>query len=429
MNTRFLRLLAFALLCSVVAALSVRASSLADNPKVKAALALAAQIEPQTIEQQIAFCEIPAPPFTEQVRADYAKAEFIRLGLENVRIDEEGNVLGERPGKNPDQLLVFSAHLDTVFPEGTDTTVKREGALLIAPGITDDCRGLAVLWAVIKVLQETRLETDGTILFVATVGEEGLGDLRGVRHLFKSDLAKKITQFISLDGTGLGVTSGAVGSHRYEVTFHGPGGHSYGAFGLVNPIHALGRTIAKIAEFQVPVDPKTTFNVGTIEGGTSVNAIPHTAILQMDMRSPDAESLDKVDAMFQAAVQEAVAEENAFWAKHNVNPVSRSVNNAQPITATVKSVGNRPTGKVSDDAPILEAVRRANAALGIADRFAASSTDSNIPISLGVPAVTLSSGGKGVGAHSLDEKFDMTDSAQGTQRALLTLLEIVGLAK
>ena len=425
MNSKLLRILTLAL--PLAAIVPSQAASL-DRTDVKAALAFVKDLEPETLEQQVAFCEIPAPPFTEQARAAYAKEQFIKLGLKNVHIDKEGNVLGERPGKNPDQMLVFSAHLDTVFPEGTDTKVKREGNMLIAPGISDDCRGLAALWAVARTLQETNLQTDGTIMFVATVGEEGAGDLRGVRHLFNSDLAKRITQFISLDGTDLGVTSGAVGSHRYEVTFHGPGGHSYGAFGLVNPIHALGRAVAKIADFELPAEPKTTFSVSMLSGGTSVNAIPHTTAFLIDMRSADAEALDAIDARFQTAVHQAVAEENAFWAKNNHNRVSRTINNAQPITADIKLIGDRPTGKVSEDSPILEAIRRANASLDIENRFGASSTDSNIAISLGVPAATLSAGGKGYGGHSLDEKFDSTDSYIGTQRALLAALEIVGLA-
>lgn len=427
MKTNLLRL--FALALPLAALLPASAASLADRTDVKAALAFIEKLEPETIEQQIAFCEIPAPPFTEQARAEFTRQEFIKLGLQNVRIDKEGNVLGERPGTNPDQVLILSAHLDTVFPEGVDTTVKRDGNVLIAPGIGDDSRGLAVMWAVARALQETKLQTEGTIIFVGTVGEEGEGDLRGVRHLFNSDMAKRITQFISIDGTGLGVTSGAVGSHRYEVTFRGPGGHSYGAFGLVNPIHALGRAIAKISNLTVPADPKTTFNVGMIGGGTSVNSIPHTAAMMIDMRSPDADSLNEIDARIQKAITEAVAEENAFWAEHTHNPVSRTVNNAQPVKAEIKLIGDRPTGKVSDTSPILQAVRRANAAMNIENRFGASSTDSNIPIALGVPAVTLSGGGAGFGAHSLDEKFDTTDSYLGTQRALLVALEIVGLTQ
>lgn len=299
--------------------------------------------------------------------------------------------------------------------------------MLKAPGIADDSRGLAVVLAVARALQETRIKTEGTVIFVGTVGEEGLGDLRGVRHLFEKELKGRITHFISMDGTGLGVTNGAVGSYRYRVTFRAAGGHSYGVFGLVNPIHALGRAVEKISRFEVPESPKTTFNVGIIEGGTSINSIAHTAAMEVDMRSVGAAELDAVDAKFRVAIADAVNEENAFWATRARNPVARTTNRGTPVTAEIKRVGLRPTGRVPDDSPILPAVRRANAALGIPDRFDAGSTDSNIPISLGIPAVTLRSGGDGTGNHALNEQFDAKDSHLGTQRAFLALLEIVGI--
>lgn len=404
------------------------AAPLAEHPQVRAALDFIQGHEPATLDEQVRLCEIPAPPFKEAVRAEYYRAKFTELGLHDVRIDSEGNVLGLRPGRNPARLFVFSAHLDTVFPEGTDTKVRRDGTLLKAPGIADDCRGLAVLLTVARALQDSKLQTDASILFVGTVGEEGLGDLRGVKHLFGKEFPGRITEFVSLDGTDLGVNTAAVGSYRYRVAFRSAGGHSFGAFGLVNPIHALGRAIAKISNLQVPSDPKTTFNVGTIEGGTSVNSIAHTATMEVDMRSVSATELDKVDALFRTAIDDAVRDENAFWTKNATNPIARLTNTRNPVTATVERVGERPTGRVDDNAPILLAVRRANAALGITDRFEPGSTDSNIAISLGIPAVTIRSGGKSLGAHSLHEQFDSTDSHLGTQRAFLALLEIAGLA-
>ncbi len=407
---------------------STIAAPVADAPAVKAALEFIARNEPAVIAEQIRLCEIPAPPFAETERATYYAGKFRELGLQDVRIDTEGNVLGVRPGRDPDNILVFSAHLDTVFPAGTDVTVRREGTTLYAPGISDDCRGLAVVIGVIEALNAADITTDGTVIFVGTVGEEGLGDLRGVRHLFEKELAGKIDSFISMDGTGLHATTGAVGSHRYEVTFSAAGGHSYGAFGQVNPIHALGRAIAKISAFEMAAEPKATFNVGMIGGGTSVNSIARTASFQIDMRSPSAAALENTDALFRAAVAAAVEEENEFWKTHAHSPAARAVNAASPVVADIKQVGLRPTGDVPADSPIIAAVRRANASMGVEDRFGSSSTDSNIPISLGVPAVTLGGGGRGAGAHALDEKFDTTDSHLGTQRALLTLLEIVSLA-
>ena len=414
-------------LASSLAALAAPAS-VAERPVIRAALAVLERTEPETLNEQARICEIPAPPFEEKVRGEYFRKKFLELGLQNVRVDAEGNVLGERPGRNTTTRLVFSSHLDTVFPAGTDTRVKRQGTILKAPGIADDCRGLAVMLAVIRALKEGKFATEGTVVFVATVGEEGLGDLRGVRYLFEKELKGQITHFISLDGTGLGAASGAVGSNRYRVTFEAAGGHSYGQFGLVNPIHALGRAVEKISRLEVPDSPKTTFNVGMISGGTSVNSIARTATMEIDMRSVSATELEKIDATFRAAVASAVKEENEFWAAHARNPLARVTNSRTPVTAKIESVGRRPTGRVSDDAPILQAVRRADAALGIPSRFDASSTDSNIPISLGIPAVTLRSGGDGTGNHALDEQFDSKDSYRGTQRAFLALLEIVGLA-
>lgn len=426
MHARFFRMAL--VLAAVSATLSAQGSSIASQPKVRDALAFLQRVEPETLDEQARICEIPAPPFAEKNRAEYYRKRFVELGLKDVRIDAEGNVHGVRPGRSATPLLVFSAHLDTVFPAGVDTKVKRIGTVLKAPGIADDSRGLAVLLAVVRGLQESKLATAGTVIFVGTVGEEGLGDLRGVRHLFEKELKGKITHFISLDGTGLGSANGAVGSNRYRVTFSAAGGHSYGQFGLVNPIHALGRAMEKIARIEVPENPKTTFNIGVIGGGTSVNSIARTATMEIDLRSVSADELAKIDASFHAAVAAAVKEENEFWATRTRNPVARVANSRTPLTAAIESVGRRPTGRVADDAPILQAVRRADAALGIVTKMDASSTDANIPISLGIPAATLRSGGDGTGNHALDEQFESTDSHRGTQRAFLALLEIVGLA-
>src|SRR5687767_11896693 len=249
-------------------------AKLLSDPAIKAALEAIRASEPQTIDDQVRLCEIEAPPFKEAKRAEAYARMFREAGLQNVRIDKEGNVLGDRPGAQSRPRLVFSAHLDTVFPEGTDVKVKREGNLLRAPGIGDDCRGLAVVLAVVRAMNQARVQTPGTITFVGTVGEEGLGDLRGVKYLFNEGMKGQIDRFVSIDGTGLGITHIAVGSLRYRVTFKGPGGHSYGAFGRIpNPLHALGRAVETISQFEVPADPKTTFNVGRVGGGTSVNAI------------------------------------------------------------------------------------------------------------------------------------------------------------
>src|SRR5262245_45045149 len=417
---QFDRCLKIALFLLTACALDVQAQSqitsqIFSSPGVRRALEYLKTIEPETINDQIRACEIPSPTFQEQKRAEYFKQLFTELGLKNVRIDGAGNVIGERPGASGGVTLVLAAHLDTVFPEGTDVKVKRDGQVLSGPGIGDDCRGLAVILAVARALNEAKIETEGTILFVADVGEEGLGDLRGVRHLFDNELKGKITHFISVDGTGLKVTNTAVGVVRYRVTFHGPGGHSYGAFGLASPIHALGRAIEKSSRFQVPRQPKTTFNVGRIEGGTSVNAIAHTAWMEVDMRSESVAELQKLEAEFKRATLEALDEENARGEGPN------------KLSVEMKIVSQRPAGATPADSPIVKIAMEADAALGIKTKLTSGSTDSNIPISLGVPAITIDGGGEGRGAHSLNESFDTTDSHIGTQRALLILLGIVGI--
>jgi len=324
---------------------------LISDAAVKAAVEAIRAAEAQTIEDQVRICEVEAPPFKEAKRAEVYARMFREAGLQNVRIDKEGNVLGDRPGSQPRPRLVFSAHLDTVFPEGTDVGVKRDGAILRGPGIGDDCRGLAVVLAVIRAMNQAKVQTPGPITFVGTVGEEGLGDLRGVKYLFNEGLKGQIDRFVSIDGTGLGITHVAVGSLRYRVTFKGPGGHSYGAFGLSNPMHALGRAVATIAQFEVPADPKTTFNVGRMGGGTSVNAIPFDAWFEMDMRSASPSALEALDTKFKRAVDDAVRDEDARW-KKSVLSVDKAL------------VGTRPAGQTPANSPIVQAAVSVTRALG-----------------------------------------------------------------
>lgn len=386
-------------------------SKLLQDAPIKTALEGIRAAEPQTIETQISVCEVEAPPFKETKRGEALAKLFREAGLQNVRTDKAGNVLGDRHGAQPRPHLVFTAHLDTVFPEGTDVRVKRDGQILRGPGIGDDCRGLAVMLAVIKTMNQAKIQTPGSITFVATVGEEGLGDLRGVKQLFNDTLKGTIDRFVSIDGTGLGITHVAVGSLRYRVTFKGPGGHSYGAFGLSNPIHALGRAMAAVADFQVPKEPKTTFNVGRIGGGTSVNAIPFEAWMEVDMRSADPASLKAVDLKFNKAVDDAARAEDARWGK-NVIKVDKQL------------VGSRPAGETSPESPIVRAAISVTRALSFPVSLDEGSTDSNIAMSMGVPAITIDGGGRGTGAHALDEAFDPTDSWKGSQRALLLCIAL-----
>jgi tripeptide aminopeptidase len=391
---------------------SQAAADLLKDPAVKAAIDAAKENEPQTIEDQVRFCEVPAPPFKETARGALLKAAFEQLGLQNVRVDKGGNVLGDRIGAAPRPRFVIAAHLDTVFPEGTDVTVKRDGTVLRGPGIGDDCRGLAVLVATVRALKQANVQTPGSITFVADVGEEGLGDLRGMKQLFNETMKGGIDRFVSIDGTGVSITNVAVGSHRYRVTFKGPGGHSFGAFGLANPIGAMGRAIAKIADLQVPREPKTTFNVGRVGGGTSVNAIPFEGWMEVDMRSSDAASLASVDANFHKAVDSAVVEENERWGRPRM------------ITVTKDLVGDRPAGSTPEDAPIVQTTLAVNRALGFPASLGEGSTDSNLAMSLKIPAVTIGGGGRGTGAHALEEAFDTTDAWQGTQRAVLLTIAL-----
>jgi acetylornithine deacetylase/succinyl-diaminopimelate desuccinylase-like protein len=384
---------------------------LLQDTAVRSALDALRAAEPQTIEDQIRLCEVEAPPFKEAKRAQLYAQLFREAGLQNVRIDKEGNVLGEKRGTQARPHLVFSAHLDTVFPEGTNVTVKREGTLLRGPGIGDDCRGLAVVLAVARAMVKGNIQTPGTITFVGDVGEEGLGDLRGVKYLFREGMKGQIDRFVSVDGTGLGITHIAVGSLRYRVTFKGPGGHSYGAFGMVNPIHALGRAMARIGDFQVSTEPKTTFSVGRIGGGTSVNAIPYEAWAEVDMRSADQASLTSLDAKFHKAVDDAVADENARWG-------------SRQLTVEKTLVGDRPAGRTPATAPIVTAAVAVSKALNLPVSLDEGSTDSNIPMNMGIAAITIDGGGRGRGAHALDESFDSTDSWQGTQRALLLAIAL-----
>lgn len=398
---------AFIFLSLAAALFAQDASRLMEDPTIKAALDAVKRNEPHFIEEQVRICEIPAPPFHEEARGKELERLFKGLGLQNVRTDKAGNVIGVRPGASAHPNLVFQGHLDTVFPEGTDVKVTRNGTVLKGPGIGDDCRGLVVVLGIIQALNDAHVQTPGTITFVADTGEEGLGDLRGTKNLFEDSLKGQIDKFISVDGTGLSITNVGVGSYRYRVEFKGPGGHSFGAFGMANPIQAMGRAIAKIDNFDVPKNPKTTFNVGRVGGGTSVNAIPFECWMEVDMRSADQKSLEEVNSKFKAAVSEAVDEENQRWRLRG------------SVTADPKLVGYRPPGVTNGDSAIVITALAVSKLFGFTGNTGEGSTDSNVPMHLGIPAITIGGGGRGTGAHSLDETYDTKDSYLGTQRGLL----------
>jgi len=360
-------------------------------------------------EEQIRICSIPASPFGEQERAEYLRKKFSDLGLTEVEIDEEGNCLGLIRGASLKPLVVVSAHLDTVFSKDADFTIVKRDHKLFAPGIADDGCGLAALIALAQVIQNEQIPIEGSLLFVGTVGEEGEGNLRGVRHLFtKGRWASEVDAFLSFDGPGLDrITHRALGSRRYRVEFTGPGGHSWGDFGVPNPVHALGRAISRLAAYPAPKDPRTTFNVGRIEGGTSVNSIPRKALMEVDLRSAAESELQRLDAFFRRAMRDAADAENA--------------------QLKLDLIGERPTGETPSDSPLVELAVEATRLLGVEPRLDQSSTDSNLPISLGIPAITLGAGGGSGSSHTLDEWYDPRDRDKGLKRGLLVILGIAGL--
>jgi acetylornithine deacetylase/succinyl-diaminopimelate desuccinylase-like protein len=392
-----------------------------SNPKVRAVLDILKNDNAWTLQQQMELTQIPAPPFKESARAAEFKTRLEALGLRNVRIDEVGNVIAERKGTGTGPTVLIQGHLDTVFPEGTDVKIKRKGDTLVAPGIGDDDRGLATVLAVARAFEKAGLQTNGTVYFIGNVGEEGPGNLRGTRHLFTKELKGKIDYFITVDGDGYGIASRAVGSNRYKVTYKGPGGHSYGAFGIPNPIHALGRAIASISDIQVPASPRTTFNVGVISGGTSVNSIPFEGSMEVDMRSESAAELAAIDAKVMKAIRDALDAENARW------PGARAA--AAKLSLVIDTIGIRPTGAQSDDAPIVQTAMAAAKTLGFSTSTGASSTDANIPISLGLPGIRIGGGGRGGGAHALNEWYvDTPDAYKGPQWAALLVAALAGVA-
>jgi acetylornithine deacetylase/succinyl-diaminopimelate desuccinylase-like protein len=367
----------------------------------------------RAVQDMRALTEIEAPPFKEQAKAQAFLARLKAVGLTDATIDAEGNVVGLRKGTGNGPKLLVSAHLDTVFPSGTDVKVKERDGKLYAPGISDDTRGLSVLLSWIKVLNDNQVQTVGDLLVVGNVGEEELGNLRGMKAVFAAN--KDIDGMVGLepapDGSVLVV---GTGSHRYEVTFKGPGGHSFNAFGQVpSAIHGMGRAIAKIADIRTPADPKTTFTVGTVGGGTSVNTIAPDARMAVDIRSDAMQPLLDTERQILAAVDQAVVEENQRW-------------NVTTLSVSTKLIGDRPGGRTPADSALVQAAVRANTAFGHQTVLSGASTDANVPMSLGIPAIIIGGGGKTGGFHSTGEWIDVTDAWKGAQNSLLTVLGLVG---
>lgn len=397
-------------------------SQLVASPAFKKAAAKLDADYDRTVADIVTLTEIPAPPFKEAARAR-AYLEMLKAhGLTNVEMDPEGNVMGVRPGtatKGAGPFVVIAAHLDTVFPEGTDVKVRREGTRLMAPGIGDDTRSLATLLAYLRAMDAAGIKTRSDILVVGNVGEEGPGDLRGIRYLFnKSPYKGRISAFFSMDGSDPSrIVDKGVGSKRYRVTFKGPGGHSYGAFGIVNPMAAMAKAVTDLYAVETPKSPKTTYSASVTGGGTSVNSIPNSVFMEFDMRSESAAELAKLDQTLVGILDKAVAAENA----------ARSTKDGK-VSYEAKVIGERPAGQTPQTADIVVATAAAITALGLKPEHEDSSTDSNVPMSLGIPAVTIGAGGKGGRAHALDEWIDIEkgETVKGMQVGLAALLAVAG---
>lgn len=394
--------------------------SVLNDASVQAAFRYLETEDAETIRTLITLTEIPAPPFAEETRGRAFLDMLVAAGVDSAYVDEVGNVIALRKGTaGRGGAIAMTGHLDTVFPEGTDVTVRLSGDTIRAPGVGDDTRGLTAVLAILRAMNASDIRTEKDILFIGTVGEEGLGDLRGVKHLFRPG-GPEIDAFISIDGlSDTRVTHQGLGSHRYRVTFKGPGGHSWGAFGLANPAHAMGRATHYFdlaADAYTRSGPRTSYNVGVIGGGTSVNSIPFEVSMQVDMRSESQERLIEIDSLFHRSMRRAVREMN----------VSRR--RGPPLTVEIDMIGDRPSGEVAEDDPLVERAVAATRLLGLVPVLGRSSTDSNIPISQGIPALTIGGGGTGGGGHSPGEFYVNENGPRGIQRALLLLVAQAGLA-
>lgn len=398
---------------------SVHLQRLRRLPFVEEALRQITSSDQVTLHDQVSLTLIPAPPFSEHQRASRMAELMVEAGLQDVALDPVGNVLGRYSmGADPHEPpLVVSAHLDTAFPPGTPVTVRREGSRIRAPGIADDGRGLAALVALARALRRAEVPVAVPILFVATVGEEGAGDLRGVKELFNPRGAGHGARgFISLDGAGIeGVVIRGVGSRRLRITVSGPGGHSWSDFGTPNPIHILAEAVARLTRFTLPDIPRTTCTVARWGGGTGINAIPEEGWVEVDLRSEDPRSLAELEARVREMVRLTLDTSGLAVGDHG-----------ERATVEVEVIGDRPAGSTDPDSPLVRAALAATRFLGRVPALLSASTDANLPMSLGIPALTIGAGGRAGGAHTLDEWYDNTGGPEGIQRALLTLLLAVG---
>jgi tripeptide aminopeptidase len=394
---------------------------LASLPEVQQACDWFRDAEPKLQRWQMELARVPAPPFGEAARSEWLAQRFRELGLDDVRIDEAGNVLGIHPGAGRREqtayFVALSAHIDTVFPPESPLEIRQEGSRLLGPGVSDNGAGVTAMLAIAGVLQATAIHPTQPLLFIGNVGEEGEGDLRGMRHIFSQEhWLDSIACNVILDGAGTDViVAEALGSRRFEVTVRGPGGHSWSDYGIPNPIVTLARAIDSFSRANVPLSPKTSSNVGVIHGGTSVNSIPEFASMRVDIRSTSTDEIDRLERALRLALDQSMELERE---SHRPMP--------SPLTGEVVKIGDRPSGELPPDARILRAVRAVDQYLGNSAHVQRASTDANIPLSLGREAVALGGGGRGGGAHTLQEWFDCSGPDLGLRRILLTVLALAG---
>lgn len=391
---------------------------LAEQPRIAKARSLIHDSDDETLAEQRRIAAIPAPPFGEAERGDWVAARMTKLGLDVVR-DDAGNVIGRWSGSMPAAKPVcVASHLDTVFPAETSLEPREEGRRVYVPGISDNARGLAALLAIARAVTACRIETDAPLLLVATTGEEGIGDLRGVKHLFGSSTAADAAAFIAIDGTdSRRIVTRAVGSKRYRVTVRGPGGHAWADRGTANPAHALGEALAAVTAVRLPPRPAWSLNVGRIGGGTSINAIPESAWFEIDLRSESGDTLDSLEQLVLERIRQAVRSADAQRRRGTA-----------PLSLEKDRIGSRPAGRTRPDATVVEAAKQATRFIRRRPELVASSTDANVPMALGIPSIAIGAGGESGGMHTVHEWYANRKGPDGVVRALLTVLAVAGVS-
>jgi tripeptide aminopeptidase len=398
---------------------------LSASPEIRSAFNWFRAQEPQLAHWQLEMARISAPPFGEAARAAWLAERFRELGLDDVRIDDVGNVFGIHPGFSR-RYIALSAHIDTVFPAGTPLNVRQQGTRLFGPGVSDNGAGVTAMLAIVALLRTIRIRHALPFLFIGNVGEEGEGDLRGMRHIFATPRWKdSIAHSLILDGAGSDtIVAEALGSRRFEIIVRGPGGHSWSDFGAPNPIVILARAIESFCQTPVSSTPKSTFNIGVIRGGTSVNSIPESASMRVDLRSTSKIELERLERSLRVCLDEAVSAE-----QHLGETRGAAQRKTHAVTSEVVVIGDRPAGELEPNARILQVLRAVDAHLGNVAQVQRASTDANIPLSLGREAVAIGGGGSGGGAHTLQEWFDCNGRELGLKRILLTLLALAGVGE